>query len=63
MILYLHMCLSQDSGQTPDMESLSTMQSQSPAIAKYIRENLQGDDSIQVYFDFIKALLSVVSGR
>ncbi|XP_076089191.1 proteasome adapter and scaffold protein ECM29-like isoform X1 [Mytilus galloprovincialis] len=62
MILYLHMCLSQDSGQIPDMESLVTMQTQAPGIAKYIRDNLQGDNSIQTYFDFIKTLLSAVSG-
>ncbi|CAG2238012.1 ECM29 [Mytilus edulis] len=62
MILYLHMCLSQDSGQIPDMESLATMQTQAPGIAKYIRDNLQGDNSIQTYFDFIKTLLSAVSG-
>ncbi|CAG2234399.1 ECM29 [Mytilus edulis] len=63
MILYLHMCLSQDSGQIPDMESLATMQTQAPGIAKYIRDNLQGDNSIQTYFDFIKTLLSAVSGK
>ena len=57
------MCLSQDSGQTPDMESLSAMQEQAPGIAKYIRDKLQGDNSIQIYFDFIKALLSAVSGK
>lgn len=56
------MCLAQDSGQTPDMESLSAMQSQAPGIAKYIRDHLQGDNSVQIYFDFIKALLSAVSG-
>ncbi|XP_033738890.1 proteasome adapter and scaffold protein ECM29-like [Pecten maximus] len=61
MVLYLRSCLAREAGVIPNTDSLSGMQEQAPAVSKYLLGMLDSD-SLQIYLDFIKHLLTVVGG-
>ncbi|XP_021353886.1 proteasome-associated protein ECM29 homolog [Mizuhopecten yessoensis] len=61
MVLYLRSCLACEAGVVPNIESLSDMQDQAPAVSKFLLGMLDSD-SLQTYIDFIKHLLTVVGG-
>ncbi|XP_074640240.1 proteasome adapter and scaffold protein ECM29-like [Tubulanus polymorphus] len=68
ILTYLRMCLAYNAGVTPDMDSMSSMLSQAPAIGKYVCDLLQqesGDKNgpIQIYVELCGTLLKTLGGE
>lgn len=65
--MYLRMCLANDAGVKPNLESLNSMQADSPIIAKHILSLLKADPSptgpVQQYIDLIIRLLRAIGGE
>ena len=65
--MYLRMCLAHSAGVAPNLDTVSSMEEQAPAIAAYVKQLIcdhPGDKGpIALYIDIIKQLLNAIGGE
>jgi len=67
MLMYLRMCLANSAGVMPNIESISAMQQQAPAIGRYVRQLMTEAGAqaqlVVAYVDVAHQLLAAFSGK
>jgi len=68
MLLYVRMCLASSAGLVPNIESTTAMQQQAPAVGRYVRQLITGDNAshaqlVSAYVDVARQLLTAFNGN